>query len=208
MPRPTVDKIGKRFGMLLVIEKQEGIGRTMWLCLCDCGKKTGVRDDFLGRKTNSCGCRRRENSAELGRSRATHGHCRRGKLSGAYRSWRSAWQRCFDPNARGWKNYGGRGITMCPHWVNCFSTFLADMGERPVGMCIERTDNDKGYLCPICCPPNGNCRWANMSDQITNQRHKIFHEERSKRMTSWWMCLSPEYRHERAVAAARARWGG
>lgn len=136
-----------------------------------------------------------------------HGHTKDGKLSRTYISWRAAWQRCFDSNSRSWKNYGGRGISMCEHWRNSFPQFLADMGERPEGTCIERTDNEKGYLCSVCLPPNGNCRWANMSDQIKNQRHAEFHDVRSKKKTDWWMRQTKQYRHDRAVTAANVRWG-
>lgn len=136
-----------------------------------------------------------------------HGHASGGKLSPEYISWRGAVQRSVDPNTREWEHYGGRGVGICSHWRDSFPQFLLDMGTRPKGTSIERVDNDKGYLCPVCCPPDGNCRWATMSDQLKNQRHEKFRLERSERKTSWWMNKSPEYRHERARQAALARWG-
>lgn len=136
-----------------------------------------------------------------------HGHCKDGKLTPEYISWRGAVQRSVDPKTREWKHYGGRGIGICPHWIKSFEAFLRDMGARPIGTSLERIDNEQGYLCPLCRAPHGNCRWATMSEQIKNQRHPLFHEERSKRVSDWWMTLTSEYRHERAVAAANARWG-
>ena len=134
-----------------------------------------------------------------------HGHTRGGRLTPEYIVWRGVVQRCVDPSTRGWKNYGGRGIGICEHWRHSFEQFLADMGSRPEGLTLDRADNNKGYLCPRCCPPHGNCKWATRSEQIKNQRHEYFHEERSKRRTTWWMSQTPEYRHQRAVAAALSR---
>jgi len=207
MPRPTINKIGKRFGMLLVVRKLYGKGRTQWHCLCDCGQEKDVRDDYLGTKTNSCGCMARDNWKYSIPFVTKHGHCKDKKLTREYVTWRGMWQRCYDPNVRNWKHYGGRGIKVCPHWKHNFSQFFADMGNKPKSMTIERIDNENGYLCFRCLPPDGNCRWASYSDQLKNQRHRVFHHKRSRRTTKWWMEQTKEYRHERAVAAARARWG-
>ncbi len=71
-------------------------------------------------------------------------------------------QRTTNPRTKQFKDYGGRGITVCSEWQE-FSAFLADMGERPRGLLLDRTDNDKGYS-------KGNCRWATRAQQQTNQR--------------------------------------
>lgn len=60
------------------------------------------------------------------------------------------------------KNYAARDITITPEWSD-FSSFLADMGECPEGLTLDRIDNDKGYSA-------ANCRWADMSVQRENQR--------------------------------------
>ena len=54
----------------------------------------------------------------------------------AYRSWQAMRQRC-NPSNKDWKYYGGRGIKICDRW-NDFSAFLADMGEHPKGLSIDR----------------------------------------------------------------------
>lgn len=74
-------------------------------------------------------------------------------------------QRATNPASRRWADYGGRGIDLDPRWHD-FTTFLADMGERPDGLTIERVDNDKGYW------PN-NCRWATYTEQRHNRRDTI-----------------------------------
>ena len=80
-----------------------------------------------------------------------------------YYAWVSMLQRCTNPNHRAWPSYGGRGITVCKRWLNSFSKFLADMGEKPEGLTLERIKNGKGYS-------PSNCRWATVSEQNANKR--------------------------------------
>jgi len=150
--------------------------------------------------------RTEEARTNIGKANLRHGHSAGGKLSREYISWRAAWQRCFDPKAKSYARYGGRGITMCGHWKSDFSRFLSDLGPRPTGMSIERIDNGLGYLCPLCIPPIGNCKWATASEQQRNK--EPYSEEARKKKSDWWMSQSSEYRHQRAVEAARKRWGG
>ena len=83
-----------------------------------------------------------------------------------FRVHRSMINRCHNPNVRCYKNYGGRGITVCERWRYSFVAFLEDMGERPPGGQIDRIDNNKGYS-----PEN--CRWLTNRANCRNKRTNL-----------------------------------
>jgi hypothetical protein len=95
----------------------------------------------------------------------SHGHNRRGKRTKAYRTWAHILGRCNNPTDRDYKNYGGRGISVCQRW-HSFENFLADMGEPSPHLTIERIDNNKGYY-------KSNCLWATHAEQHRNTRRTI-----------------------------------
>jgi len=153
--------LNQGFGRLRVISAAKNIGRlTAWNCVCDCGKKTRVRSQDLVRGyTKSCGCLR----VELARK---HGYAARwnGKApSREYSAWSGMKYRCLYPNNAAFRNYGGRGITVCAEWKNDFVRFLKDMGRCPKGRSLDRINNDGNY------EPN-NCRWATRKQQNNNRR--------------------------------------
>lgn len=77
-----------------------------------------------------------------------------------YKTWVSMKSRCSDPNATGYKYWGGKGIKVCPRW-SIFANFLEDMGERPAGMTLDRINCAGDY------EPQ-NCRWASKTEQRRN----------------------------------------
>lgn len=85
--------------------------------------------------------------------------------------WTSIKVRCFNEKNIQYKNYGGRGITICPQWLD-FNKFMEDLhssiGERPNGDYeLDRIDNDKGY-------EPGNMRWSTIKQNQRNKRNNHY----------------------------------
>lgn len=177
-----IDLIGQRFGRLIIIKRMDNDkwGGSKWLCQCDCGQKTIVTSSHLKSSgTKSCGCFAKEQTIK----RSTkHGHSTKEKTSRTYESWHSMITRCTNPNYKEYKNYGGRGITVCKCWMK-FENFLEDMGERPNDKLIERINNNQGYN-------KGNCRWATWKEQARNRRNNRY--ETCKEKTQLLIKLSEE----------------
>lgn len=163
-----VDLIGQRFGRLVVIQRMNNSpnGKTQWLCMCDCGEKKIVRSDHLkSGETKSCGCLQKEITSVV---KTTHGH----SCDETYKLWLNMKQRCTNSNCPDYKDYGGRGITICEEWLE-FTNFFRDMGKRPLGYTIER-GNNKGNYCL------DNCKWATSKEQARNKRNNLYITYRGK----------------------------
>jgi hypothetical protein len=156
----VIDITGRRFGRLValsLVRRRRGKRVSVyWRCRCDCGKTKTISGDSLRLgNTLSCGCLRNE------RTRAaccTHGYTG----TTTYNIWINMIQRCADQTHKQWNDYGGRGIKVCRRWHK-FENFLSDMGPRPLGLFLDRKDNDKGYW-------KHNCRWVTPKTSANNRR--------------------------------------
>jgi hypothetical protein len=157
--------IGKKVNSLTVISKAQNPNplskkrATFYLCKCDCGNEKIIRADCLkSGNSKSCGCLWKEKCTNR-----THGASHGKTFMPEYKVWTGMKMRCQNPNAHGYKYWGGRGIKLCERWQS-FENFIADMGPRPSDKhSIDRIDNDKHY-------EPGNCHWVTRDTQRKNQR--------------------------------------
>ncbi len=137
---------------------------------CGCGQNVVCRVGDVKRGfTTSCGCLNRAVAAKRWRTHGKTGTPEHGV-------WKGMRQRCNDPNHIQYKDYGGRGITVCSRWDE-FELFLQDMGPRPsANHDIDRIDNDAGY------GPD-NCRWVTHQENCRNKRTNVVLAAHGKRQT-------------------------
>lgn len=182
-----IDLTGREFERLRVIERAENAknGRVQWLCECRCGNMVIVRASDLMNRVKSCGCLRKETAVANGKTQTTHG-LRNTKL---YKEWIGIKTRCYNKNAPGYKDYGGRGITMCDEWLNDFMAFYTWAMEAgydetaPRGECtLDRRENNGPYS-----PEN--CRWITNTEQQNNKRNNrlITFDGRTQTVPQWSM---------------------
>lgn len=174
MRKNIIDMTGKQIWKLRILRLMDKKANkpARWECACECGT-VFVTDGTSIRagRTKSCGCLTRYK----GGKRMRNGEYK----TPTYRIWTGMLSRCNNKNDKKAHLYHNKGITVCERWHD-FHNFLADMGERPAGMSIDRIDGSKGYS------PD-NCRWADAKTQGNNTNANVVlnHKNESLTVSQW-----------------------
>lgn len=163
------DHTGEKYGNLTVLRKdcKTKCRQIKWLCKCDCGNTRSVLwSNLKSGAINSCGCLNKKRKCKHGLSR-----------SDEYTIYYGMLKRCYDKTERYYKNYGGRGVTVCDRWNpekgGSFENFYADMGPRPgknYSLDKEAVDKKNKIYCPEMC------KWATKQEQAQRRRNNTYVE--------------------------------
>ena len=161
------DIAGKRYGKLVAVRFSHiKNGRTYWLCKCDCGNEKAIRSDYLP-MIQSCGCVKKEQDKKNLHIVNNHGLTHHP----AYTIWYGIIQRCTRPTFEHYKDYGGRGITVCDEWKDPtnFCKWADETGfVGGKNLSIERIDVDGNY-------EPSNCIWIDRKEQAYNKRNTLYY---------------------------------
>ncbi len=182
--RKFKDMTGQKVGRLNVLNYHRKNGRVYWLCICDCGNFTEVRSDRLASgDTKSCGCLQKEMVSKMN-TKHNMMHTR------LYDIWIGMKQRCYNVNHKRYRDWGGRGVTVCDEWRNDFMNFYnwAINNGYNDNLTIDRIDNNKGY-------EPSNCRWVDRKTQQRNRRNTkyITYNGITKPLVEWCEYYHKDY---------------
>ena len=147
-----------------------------WLFKCDCGNEKNINvSNVRNETTMSCGCLGKERRMKAIKNRKTH----RMSNTKIYTTWERMKARCLNKNYHNYKDYGGRGITVCDEWME-FENFYKDMGNKPEGKSIDRINNDGNYC-------KENCKWSTPKEQNNNSRnnHLLTYKGKTLTISQW-----------------------
>ncbi len=109
-------------------------------CKCICGNTHRARADGVAiGMVRSCGCLPRDTARQNGLKLVKHGLSR----TTYYSRWCNMITRCTDVKNKAYPNYGGRGIKVCPRWLESFQAYINDVGLPPFHRAhLDRVDNN------------------------------------------------------------------
>lgn len=189
----SMDLTGNRFGRLTVIEraKNDKFKHSQWLCECDCGTKIIVSLSHLRTGyTKSCGCLKKEIAKEV--------HTKHGKsYDPLYIVWCGMIYRCTNPNHHSYKNYGGRGVSVCDEWKdnpNCFIDWSISHGWKP-GLQLDRINNSEGYRPENChfVTPRINCNNTRRTRYIDGEPASLWFEKQNHHPSVNYVCFCDRF---------------
>ena len=188
MGKPILLTKGMRFGKLTVLEfshrkkRSNGYYRNYWLCKCDCGNEKIIEESHIkSGHTKSCGCLNIEKFKNFNHGKSN---------TRLYKIYNDIKKRCLNKNCKNYKDYGGRGITMCDEWLNDFMNFYNWSMENGYkeNLTIDRIDVNGNY-------EPSNCRWVTMKIQQNNKtnNHLITYNNKIQNIMLWCMELNLDY---------------
>ena len=167
------DITGNRYNSLVALNfsHKDSRRKTYWDFQCDCGNiKTLRKDQVKNGSIKSCGClKKKQDEINLNRNGTKPMYDDIGKLSDCtiYNRWKGMKRRCYDVHFKQYKDYGGRGISVCDEWLYNFRAFYdwAITHGFSEELEIDRIDNDGNY-------EPSNCRWVTHKENMDNRVRK------------------------------------
>lgn len=175
-------QIGEKYNNLTIIkEVEKRNNRRHFLCKCDCGNEKIIRiDGITSGHAKTCGCLQ----LQVAKKHGFFG-------TRIYQTWVQMKARCFNEQHKHYKDYGGRGITVCDEWKDDFMTYYywsIDNGYAE-NLSIDRIENDGNY-------EPSNCRWVSMQMQANNKRNNrlIEYNNQTHTLAEWSRILGINYK--------------